>query len=61
MPDRKAIEAKLNRGRISPEASERLTTHNKKQTDWFGQCQKCGKPLDGTIAQLLAHKDECDG
>ncbi len=61
MPDRAAIEAKLNRGRITPEARERLEAFNKKQTDWFGRCQRCGKSVEGTIEALLAHGNECDG
>lgn len=39
----------------SPEAKATLKAFNEKQTDWYGWCRKCGKPLTGSLKDMREH------
>ena len=50
----RALAHKIARVRgASPEHRERLAEFNAKQTDWKARCRKCGKWVEGTLADIL--------
>lgn len=40
---------------MSNENKKALADVNEKASDWSGTCQKCGKTITGTLAELREH------
>lgn len=57
--DEKAKKLRFQRGQgASEEAKAALNKFNEAQTDWVARCRVCGEALEGTLAQIKAHKHD---
>lgn len=53
MERKTAIKARRQR---TKDATERLNAFNGQQKDWYAACRWCGTSLEGSIAELKAHR-----
>lgn len=54
--EKRAVTSKMMRHLgMSEGAKERLDAENRRRTDWWGLCRRCGKRVEGTLDQLRAH------
>lgn len=49
------MKPKKSKAELRAEAQERLNEVARK-TDWWGICRICGQRLDGSVADIKAHK-----
>lgn len=49
------------RAGMSPGARDRFEKANEEADNWKGTCSKCRQEIRGTLAQMRAHNEACEG